>query len=685
MKLSYLSIAIASLLSGQVLSGQVFAADVQELATTEVKASDTQLNTVTSEKLDNRQVNDIKGALRELAGVSVSNGVRYSQKTYLRGMEEHSANVTIDGARQDGQMFHHSGNQTIDPSMLKAVSVELGASSVLSGYGANVGAISYVTKDPKDLLALDEKFGFKVATAADTATEFQQVSVSGYGLLTDQLSVLTMINWNESGDIETPDSAPIVNKHSELKSGLVKAVYDFDDNEQLALSLQHVEDAGHRALSGEKPGATSVEEALGFNGYERDTYTVNYRNDSANPLLDLSVDGYYNQKKMVRGAQTGTNWIKDSAGKWQKDGTEAMPARDYSYETIGLNVRNTMLVNDIPWTVGIETFKSEQAIDAAGTALITRNDGSTTSVVKSVTNGPEARLIGGYIQGELNLGALQIIPGVRFDSYKLGGVYDNSFSQFSPKVNLFWQASETLGLKAGYGRIFKGPGLPETLMISSEMTASPDAKAETGNHLELGLIYDFGQSVNLDSASLYANIYQYDIDNYYHPTKNTNLARGISDLTKKGIEAGMTVSHQDLEAYVNYSYNAGEKAFDDYTTDDYYSGTHMVKLGLNYLATDELTLGWDSIFASSASLDDRSIANGALVSEPVNKAGYGVSNLWATYDVEQLKGLSLKLAVDNLFDKAYQDHNSFGMYWGNAGYNDNEVGRNFKFAVSYQY
>lgn len=684
MKLSYLSLAIASLLSGQVLSGQVLAAEVQELAVTEVNATKTKQNTVTSEKLDNRQVNDIKGALSELAGVSVSNGVRYSQKTYLRGMEEHSANVTIDGARQDGQMFHHAGNQMVDPSMLKAVSVELGASSVLSGYGANVGAISYVTKDPKDLLALDQKFGFKVATAADTATEFQQVSASGYGRLTDQLSLLGMMSWNESGDIETPDRKPIVNKHSELKSGLVKAVYDVDDNQQLAVSLQRFEDAGHRALSGEKPGATSVEEALGFNGYERDTYTVNYRNDSANPLLDLAVDAYYNQKKMVRGEQTGDFEIRDNAGKWQKQGIEFIPERDYSYKTLGLNIRNTMDINDIPWTVGIETFKSEQAIDAA-TGLITRNDGTKTTVVRAVNNGPEARLIGGYIQGEFNLGALQIIPGVRFDSYKLGGAYDNSFSQLSPKLNLFWQASETLGLKAGYGRIFKGPGLPETLMISSDMTASPDAKAETGNNLEFGVSYDFAPLVNLDSANIYANIYQYNIDNYYHPTKNNSLVRGISDLTKKGIEAGMTVQHQDLKAYVNYSYNTGEKAFDDYTTDDYYSGTHLVKLGLDYQLTDEMTLGWDSIFASSASLDDRSVANGAVITEPVEKAGYGVSNIWASYDVEQLNGLSLKLAVDNLFDKAYQDHNSFGMYWGNAGYNDNEVGRNFKFAVSYQY
>jgi hemoglobin/transferrin/lactoferrin receptor protein len=43
------------------------------------------------------------------------------------------------------------------------------------------------------------------------------------------------------------------------------------------------------------------------------------------------------------------------------------------------------------------------------------------------------------------------------------------------------------------------------------------------------------------------------------------------------------------------------------------------------------------------------------------------------------------VAVENAFDKAYQNHNSFGMYWSNANYNDNEVGHNVKATVSYQF
>jgi hemoglobin/transferrin/lactoferrin receptor protein len=680
MKVKYLSLVIASAISGQVLS-----ADIQELSTTEVKTKNTAHSQVSALSIEKTQATDIKGALRKVAGVSVSNGVRYSQKTYLRGVEEHSANVTIDGARQDGQMFHHAGNQMIDPSMLKAVSVELGASSVLSGYGANVGAISYVTKDPKDLLKVDQKFGAKVSISADTATEFKQGNFGVYGMLTEKLSALALLNWNESGDIETPDGDPIVNKHSELKSGLVKFVYDFSDVEQLDFSIQRFEDSGHRALSGEKPGVTSISEALGFNGYERETYTLNYHNNSDNPLLDLSVDVYFNEKRMVRSSATGTNWFRDSEGKWHKDGTAYTPARDYTYETYGINARNTFIINDIAWTAGIESFRSEQAIDVAGLKDVTKKNGDKESVDISVKNGPTSSLISGYVQGEFVLGEFTIIPGVRYDSYSLGGSYDSSFNQLSPKLKVDWQANKDLIIKAGYGRIFKGPGLPETLMLSQDMKQSDDAKAETGNHIELGMTYDLKTALNVDSASFYSNVYRYEIDNFYHPTKNTSLTRGIVDLTKKGIEAGFTVSHQDFSAFINYSYNDGERAYGTHTSDDAYSGTHVIKVGADYQLNEFLLLGWDSYFASNAELDNRSIDDGKVVTEKVEKSGYGVTNFWLDYQVENVAGLSVKFAVENAFDKAYQNHNSFGMYWGNADYNDNEVGRNVKATLSYQF
>ncbi|REL26912.1 TonB-dependent receptor [Thalassotalea euphylliae] len=667
MKVKYLSLAVAAALSSQVLAD-----DIQELATTEVSAKTNKQQVITAERLANLQVNDVKGTLQQLAGVDVSNSVRYSQKVYLRGLEEHSANVTIDGARQDGQMFHHASNQVIDPAILKSATVELGATSVLSGYGANTGAVRYETKDPQDMLAADEQFGARVSLAADDATEFRQANVTGYGRLTEQLSVLAYVNYNESGDIETPDAAPIVSKHSELKSGLFKAVYDFSDTEQLEFSAQYAEDGGRRNLSGEKPGATSLEQALGFHGYERDTYTLGYQNSSDDPLLDLAVNVYANEKRLVREPIV--------------QGASAYPEREYSYTTYGLDANNTFIINDIAWTAGIETFKAEQDIKVDGFRVNTLEDGSTEQVDINIHDEPTASLVAGYVQAELNFGDVTVVPGVRYDSYSLGGAYDLSFNKLSPKLAVDWQANKDLNLKLGYGRIFKGPALAETLTLGTNIQQADNVAAETGNHVEFNIIQDLAEQLSVDSAKAYVNLFHYAIDNYYHPTKNTSLAGGRFDLEVDGVEAGFNVSHEDLTAYINYSYNTGDNEYPGYTTDHLYAGTQVVKLGLDYQVNNALVVGFNSYFASNADLDRNSLnGEGQVETEEVKKAGYGVTNLWLAYDVEQVEGLIVRLGVDNVFDKAYQNHNSFGMYWGNADYNDNEVGRNIKVGVSYQF
>jgi hemoglobin/transferrin/lactoferrin receptor protein len=668
MNFKYSAVAIA-LLSVT----QAYANDIQELNTAEVSAkSDNTVIEVSSTSLENKQVNDIKGALNQLAGVTVSNGIRYSQKTYLRGVEEHSANVTIDGVRQDGQMFHHAGNQTIDTSMLKAVKVQLGATSVLSGYGANTGSIAYETKNPEDLLADGQAFGARAGLAADSATEFRQINLSGYGRVSDQFSLLGMLTTNESGDIDTPDADPIVNKHSSLDSFLIKGVYDIDAAQQLIVNLQSVDDGGNRAFSGEKPGQSIIEMEEAYNGYVRNTYSAVYTNNSDNPALDLYINAYFNEKTLER---------KESITD-----TRITPKRDYIYETIGLDIRNSSLVNDVLWTYGIETFKSEQTVKTSGLRIDIAEDGSTTESNLAVSNGPQATLLAGYVQAELGFGDFTIIPGLRYDNYELGGLYDSSFNQLSPKISASWQASNDLNLTLGYGSIFKGPGLPEIIMIRETTTQADDVEAETGDHIELNINYDLTDTLGVDSASFYTNLFQFNIDDSYHPTKNTDLSSNRSDLDNMGIEAGARFNHNALSGYINFSYNDAERDYTEYQSDDSYSGTKEVNIGLNMQVTSEILVGWDNIFVDNAELERTTKSRrGEISTSDVLKPGYGVTNLWLAYEPAAVNGLKVNLAVDNLFDKTYQNHKSFGAYFGNLEYNDNEVGRNFKVSVNYQF
>lgn len=682
MNFKYSAIALALLATQQAVASEVTQLELTKVKTDKALTA----NEVDGKELEIKQVNDLKGVLNAVAGVSVSNTSRYGQKTYLRGVEEHSANITIDGVRQDGQLFHHSGNQVMDTSMFKAVSVELGATSVLSGYGANTGAIGYQTKDPSDLLAADDSFGANGAISMDTATEFRQVNLNAYGRINQQLSLLAMMTANENGDIDTPNADPIVNKHSELKSGLVKAVYDFDMSQKLTLNLQSVEDGGNRAFSGEKPGMSEIEKEELYNGYTRDTYSLVYINNSADPLIDLYVNAYFNEKSMNREQINDLNWVRDAKGQWQIDGRAFYPERDYSYKTTGLDIRNTSHINGLAWTYGIESFKSEQRIEARGLQKTTTANGNVTTRDMSVNNGPTARLIGAYVQTEFELGDVTLIPGVRYDSYQLGGAYDLSFNEFSPKFTASWQANSDLNLKLGYGKIFKGPGLPEVLMITNQITQADEVVAESGTHLELGIKYDLSIRLGLQSAALFANAYQFTIDDSFHPTKNTSLGRGRFNLENNGVEAGFRFSHHQLSGYINYNYNDAERDYSNYKTDDLYSGSHELNVGFAYQATDEWTTGWYNTLVDNVSLSDTYInRQGTLVSDSIKKVGYGVANIWLSFEPKAVAGLRVNFAIDNLFDKAYQNHKSFGMYWGNAEYNDNEVGRNIKAAVRYSF
>ena len=388
---------------------------------------------------------------------------------------------------------------------------------------------------------------------------------------------------------------------------------------------------------------------------------------------------------MQREACEGTNWQRDANGEWFKDGIQLNPARDYKYTTIGLNLRNTSIINDVHWTYGIEAFESKQEVVAHGLQTIRPLNGSETIADLNVSNGPESTLASGYVQASYTFGQVELIPGLRYDHYTLGGAYDSSFSQLSPKFSALWSATNELGLRLGYGRIFKGPGLPETLMLNSDVKQGNDVNAETGNHFEFNVNYDLSDSVGLDSATAFLNVYQFNIDNYFHPTKNLTLSSN-SEIENKGFETGFNISHADIGGYLNWSFVDGTRDYGSYQSDVLTTGTHLIKLGLSYDLSSYLTLGWDSEFATSADLvevaENRS---GVVETTPVKKAGYGVSDLWVRYAPTQVQGLKVNFGIDNIFDKDYQNHNTFGNYWGNAKYNDSEVGRNFKLTLSYQY
>ncbi|MFM2600520.1 TonB-dependent receptor domain-containing protein [Vibrio fortis] len=637
---------------------------------------------INSDTLEQKQASDIKDVLNTMPSVTVDGNARYSRKVFIRGMEDKFSVVTIDGARQEGQLFHHSGDQTFDPAMLKSAEITLGGNSVLSGAGAINGSFSYETKDPSDLLRGDETVGARVKTGYQTAYERFTTNVAVYAKLNDKLQFMGIANYSEDGDLHIPGEDDVTSKQGELKSGLAKVVFIPNDANEFKLTFNKYEDGGKRQLSGEKAGALYADDEHNYHAISRDTVTLNHHYDNGSDLVNLTTDLYYNRQYMDRDALTEDygNW-DNSSGSWvfTKDGELSIPDREYNVTTIGGDIRNISWVGDHELTYGVEGYKAKQWIDSG---LGTYTSGTKAGETKNYDmDGGTVTAYGIYAQDAFEISDFRFVTGLRYDVHELGGVFSGKYDQLSPKFQGEHQTTDNLRLRVGYGRLFKGAALPETLTMKAASDVNQaDTKAMTGNNYEAGFDYDLSGLLAADHAILGFTAYQYDLDNQMHPTKNNTTLANQYDVEVWGVETVFTYSIDDFALYANHSFSDGDQTSLKNGTTSHMNktGIHNIKAGFNYSLSNELVFGWDSRFVPGNDYTDEDGVK-------IERAGFGTHNIWAAYVPDFAKDLSVNLAVDNLFDKKYAEHTGFGISWGSEKYTSYEAGRNFKASVAYSF
>ncbi|EKO3818970.1 TonB-dependent receptor [Vibrio harveyi] len=637
---------------------------------------------INAETLELKQASDIKDVLNTMPSVTVDGNARYSRKVYIRGMEDKFSVVTIDGARQEGQLFHHSGDQTFDPAMLKLAEITLGGNSVLSGAGAINGSFKYETKDPSDLLSEGESVGARVKTGYQTAYERFTTNVAVYAQLNDELQLMGIINYSEDGDLYIPGKDDVTSKQGELKSGLVKLVFVPNDANEFKLTFNTYQDGGKRQLSGEKAGALYLHDDHNYNSLNRDTVTFEHRFDNGSDLVNLKTNLYYNRQYMERDAlvEEYGDWKKvNGAWEFTKDGDLSIPDREYNVTTIGGDVRNISWVGEHELTYGFEGYKAEQWIDSG---LGHYTSGSKQGQTKNYDmDGGTVTAYGIYAQDAFEINDFRFVTGLRYDVHELGGVFKGKYDQLSPKFQGEYQTTDNLKLRIGYGRLFKGASLPETLtMKAASDVKQSDTKAMTGNNYEAGFDYDMSGLLMADDAILGFTAYQYDLDNQMHPTKNNTTLVNQYDVEVWGVETVFTYSIEDFALYANHSYSDGEQTSLKNGKKSHMNktGIHNIKAGFKYDLTSEFVFGWDSRFVPGNDYKDED-------GDKVERAGFATHNLWAAYVPDFAKDLSLNLAVDNLFNKQYAEHTGFGISWGSDKYTSYEAGRNFKASVAYSF
>ncbi|MEI8607796.1 TonB-dependent receptor plug domain-containing protein [Enterovibrio sp. Hal110] len=202
--------------------------------------------TIDASQLEKSQASDLNDIFRTSSEVSVGGGTDYSQKVYVRGLEDTMLNVTIDGAVQAGSLFHHQGSLFIEPELLEQVDVSAGAGRATDGAGALGGAIKMKTKDPRKLIEAGDQFGGRVKTTYSDNTDGFKTTATGYGALSDKVTVLASLGYTDQDDYEDGNGDTVEYTGFRNKFGFAKIVGELSDAQTLTFSYERKEDDATR-------------------------------------------------------------------------------------------------------------------------------------------------------------------------------------------------------------------------------------------------------------------------------------------------------------------------------------------------------------------------------------------------------------------------------------------------------
>jgi|GEM_PF-270841 len=680
---------------------------------TTVRASSVDLG---EEAIAIRQVDHLSDLLRFIPGVDVGGAHSLNQRITIRSLDDKDLRISVDGANQNTYMFHHMGNLQIHTDILQSADIEVGNNSVING---GLGGVArFETRSAKDLLADDSRYGSRLnATVGSNSST--NISVSGYGQLTNKIDVLAYINHVDrenyavgGGEIKDSQGYIIANTDGKVRGlegklvdALIKFGADITEHQRIKVGYEAYSDKGDYSPRPDMGIATDMAIAGGNTvllptEFTRDTVTVNYEGDWDNHAVSVAV--YNNISTLDRNelGQSRNRAIFSQTGEATNSGVNVL-----GRFTLGNNISHQL-------TYGLDVVQYDTeyaAYSEDNTLLLSAREQASSAAV--------------FVQDTIQLSdSFHVIPGVRFETWDIeSNLIDDRFSEPTMALALEYQPHNAIKISLSATELFKGPELSEVFTgAGSGDVYNSDIDAETGLNTEFSLAYS---GDNLSAGFTY---FDTTIENYIYDYINYTLSDApfpkdnIGDLGLNGIEAYLGYSFSQLELLFTYATVDSElEAFEQYTYMDYRvkdragnpilddSGNEQIvnqegfdgartdrtqgdsfSLSADYfVAKTDMHIHYDVIHTNSLAagkdLDGASFDN--------SKDRYTVHNISVRWTPSAFaEGLALTAGIDNIFDEYYASQASrtgvsFHPVFGELFLTDYEPGRNIKASVSYQF
>ena len=674
-QLTVLSVAVSAILCSQLA---VAATDVPSttLQTITVTANSSVREKVQEDGVDvedytpAQQASHLSDFLNVVPGVTIGGTSAVNQRIRIRGLEDSNLKVTIDGARQEGKLFYHMGDITIDPDLLKQADVAVGNNSVTLGNDALGGAVAFKTVDAADLLKPGQKIGAKLKAGYASNNDELLTSATVFGAPSDNVDLLAYYGKRDTSSGEDGEGRELF-EDSESESFLLKAGAYVGNDHHVGASFSRTEKEGIFPF---RPDFPSRSEPPIPQQVKRDTYGIDYKFNPSNPLIDIDTNVYQTKTRILR----DSDYIND-------------PGFDFNaqVQTTGAKIQNT---SDIATNVGthklisgIEHYKKESEMERD--FVKTGSDEATNTSV--------------YLEDQWQMGKFSLTPGVRYDRYKSpdfiagGKTYDNVVGALAAS----YEIAPLTQVFASYTQLFNGPDLSQTIFNSDgdKTYVNNDLKAEEGSNAEVGIVTTLRDlTVAGDALQLSGKYFETDIENYIEfirsglscgPNLGNDCQGAVNkdeDYKIKGVELAADYKMNDFSMGLSYAH-ARSKGED--TGYSFYSQTgsasdagdkYMVNLA--YQPTDTTELGWRSTYV--APVTQTFIGRGEVTE--LKKPSYDVHDIFMSYLPTQVEGLKATVGVYNIFDETYASHASrFDPLEDDS--TDFEPGRNIKASLTYQF
>lgn len=623
----------------------------QDTTTTEetkletVKIEDHEDVVVSGQYLEEKQARDLRDAFKDSPEVAVGGAQRTGQKVYVRGLEDTNLNVTVDGARQAGYLFHHQTRLNVDPELLKQVNVEAGTGNALAGPGALGGAIRFVTKDAEDLLLPGENWGALIKGWYHTNNDEKGDTIALFGKPTEKISTLGYITLTDSIDYAAGGGGRIPYSGGSPKSAMAKVSYRANEEHKVTVGSNFTTDNATRLVRanfGYTTGAPVMDRK-----FETLNTTLNYDYTPTDSNHAVRLDAYNANNKLQSSGTNGTTATFDSYG-----------------------VAATDTLENVAWKL---TYGADANKDTARAKR------------QAFENTETGDILGVFAQGQYNFtNRLRLGAGVRYDHYKLTSVggAEMSDAHFSPNANIGYQWNTAWSSKLSWTQAFRGPTPVEVFLLAGATSVAPVTNLK-------GTVAETAQFSNKIALSGISTVFDIAVFNtvLHDPLESSvNRTTGVitrrnltDDLKVQGVEAKVRKTFGDVSGQVFYTHSETKFGANDMGyTGNFTRGVSLgdrAGLGIEWQVPDRrLVLNWNSTFVMKLT----NVPTGAL-----EQPGYDVHDVSATWFATHR--LRASIAANNIFDKKYVAQ---GSWFANASGVETalyEPGRDFKFALSYQF